>query len=159
MADFVMPALGADMATGKVVQWLVAPGDTVRRGDVIAVVETHKGAIDVECFLDGVIADLAALDVEMPVGAVLAHVSAPGEAPAGGPGPRLRQLWPIPPLAPHPHPQRRRHRPRPLRPCRRCRPSQARQARASGSAPPRAGEHRSWASTRYGCTVRASRGR
>jgi pyruvate dehydrogenase E2 component (dihydrolipoamide acetyltransferase) len=82
MADFTMPALGADMATGKVVQWLVAPGDRVRSGDVIAVVETHKGAIDVECFLEGVIDDLAALDVELPVGAVLAHVRGAVEARA-----------------------------------------------------------------------------
>jgi pyruvate dehydrogenase E2 component (dihydrolipoamide acetyltransferase) len=86
MADFTMPALGADMATGKVVQWLVAPGERVRRGDVVAVVETHKGAIDVECFLDGVIDDLAPLDVELPVGAVLAHVGGEGE-PAAAPLP------------------------------------------------------------------------
>jgi pyruvate dehydrogenase E2 component (dihydrolipoamide acetyltransferase) len=74
MADFLMPALGADMETGKVVQWLVEPGARVKPGDVVAVVETHKGAIDVEIFLDGVIEDLAPLDVELPVGAVLAHV-------------------------------------------------------------------------------------
>jgi hypothetical protein len=29
MADFTMPALGADMETGKVVEWLVKPGDRV----------------------------------------------------------------------------------------------------------------------------------
>lgn len=96
MADFVMPSLGADMETGKVVQWLVKPGDRVHRGDVVAVVETHKGAIDVEIFLDGVIDALAPLDVELPVGAVLARVQGPGEpvaaapvptpAPAPGPG-------------------------------------------------------------------------
>lgn len=97
MADFTMPALGADMETGKVVQWLVAPGARVRRGDVVAVVETHKGAIDVECFLDGVIDDLAPLDVEMPVGAVLAHVRGADEARS----PRVPPLVPPsrPPLA------------------------------------------------------------
>ena len=57
MAEFTMPALGADMETGKVVEWRVKPGDRVRPGDVVAVVETHKGAIDVECFLDGMIDD------------------------------------------------------------------------------------------------------
>lgn len=84
MADFTMPALGADMETGKVVQWNVRPGDHVRPGDVVAVVETHKGAIDVECFLDGVIDDLAPLDQELKVGAVLARVRTAGEpvAPA-----------------------------------------------------------------------------
>ena len=48
MADFTMPSLGADMESGKVVEWLVKPGDRVKPGDVVAVVETHKGAIDVE---------------------------------------------------------------------------------------------------------------
>ena len=65
MADFLMPALGADMETGRLVQWLVREGDRVRRGDVVAVVETHKGAIDVEVFLDGVIRELAPLGREM----------------------------------------------------------------------------------------------
>lgn len=69
-----MPALGADMETGQVVQWLVQPGDRVKSGDVVAVVETHKGAIDVECFLDGVIEDLVPLGQALPVGAVLARV-------------------------------------------------------------------------------------
>ena len=82
MADFTMPALGADMETGKVVEWLVKPGDRVKPGDVIAVVETHKGAIDVECFLDGVIGHLAPLGVDLPVGAVLAQVRVAGEAAA-----------------------------------------------------------------------------
>jgi pyruvate dehydrogenase E2 component (dihydrolipoamide acetyltransferase) len=79
MADFTMPALGADMETGKVVEWQVKPGDTVHSGDVVAVVETHKGAIDVECFLDGVIDNLVPLDTELPVGSVLATVRGMGE--------------------------------------------------------------------------------
>lgn len=74
MADFVMPALGADMTTGELVQWHVKPGDTVHRGDVVAVVETHKGAIDVEIFLEGVIDELAPLHVALPVGSRLATV-------------------------------------------------------------------------------------
>jgi pyruvate dehydrogenase E2 component (dihydrolipoamide acetyltransferase) len=92
MADFLMPALGADMETGQVVQWLVQAGARVKPGDVVAVVETHKGAIDVECFLDGVIGDLAPLNQSLPVGSVLARVTVAGEAaapafaPAAAPG-------------------------------------------------------------------------
>ncbi len=85
MADFLMPALGADMETGKVVQWLVKPGDRIKSGDVVAVVETHKGAIDVECFLDGVIENLVPLDTALPVGAVLAHVRGAADAGAAPP--------------------------------------------------------------------------
>ena len=93
MADFTMPALGADMETGRVVQWNVKPGDRVRPGDVVAVVETHKGAIDVECFLDGEIGELAPLGEDLPVGSVLAHVRTAGEGadavadPAHSPAP------------------------------------------------------------------------
>ena len=91
-----MPSLGADMETGKVVQWLVKPGDRVKSGDVVAVVETHKGAIDVEIFLDGVIDQLAALDQDMPVGAVLAQVLPQGAPGAPAPAGRLVTQRPEP---------------------------------------------------------------
>jgi len=55
MGVFVMPSLGADMEAGKLVEWLVKPGDSVHRGDVVAVVETQKGAIEIEIFQDGVV--------------------------------------------------------------------------------------------------------
>jgi pyruvate dehydrogenase E2 component (dihydrolipoamide acetyltransferase) len=107
MADFTMPALGADMDSGKVVQWLVEPGARVKPGDVVAVVETHKGAIDVEIFLDGVIDDLAPLGKELPVGAVLARVQVEGEArvaaPPAPPAPPRAAAAP-PPSAPMPAP-------------------------------------------------------
>lgn len=90
MADFLMPSLGADMETGTLVQWRVKPGDRVRSGDVVAVVETHKGAIDVEIFLEGVIEDLVPTGTVLPVGGVLAHVRQAGEvapSPALAPAP------------------------------------------------------------------------
>jgi len=102
-ADFLMPALGADMETGKVVQWNVGAGARVKPGDVVCVVETHKGAIDVEIFLDGVIDDLVALDTELPVGAVLARVrqAAGAPVPAAPAAPVPGAPWPTPaPAAP-----------------------------------------------------------
>ena len=48
-----MPSLGADMEAGTLVEWLVKPGDRVKRGDIVAVVETQKGAIEIEIFEDG----------------------------------------------------------------------------------------------------------
>lgn len=81
MTDFTMPSLGADMAEGTLAEWKVKPGDTVRRGDIVAVVETQKGAIDVEIFADGVIeALLVEPGTTVPVGTVLARVSGPGAA-------------------------------------------------------------------------------
>lgn len=79
MGVFTMPSLGADMEAGTLVEWLVQPGDTVSRGDVIAVVETQKGAIEVEVFEDGVVQDLMAeLGATLPVGTPLARIGAEG---------------------------------------------------------------------------------
>jgi pyruvate dehydrogenase E2 component (dihydrolipoamide acetyltransferase) len=86
MTDYRMPSLGADMEAGTLVEWLVKPGDTVKRGDVVAVVETQKGAIEIEIFLDGVIAELVAqTGAKVPVGEVLARLSEVGAAPALAP--------------------------------------------------------------------------
>jgi pyruvate dehydrogenase E2 component (dihydrolipoamide acetyltransferase) len=87
MTDFLMPALGADMEQGTLVQWRVEPGSRVKPGDLVAVVETQKGAIDVEIFLDGVIEDLVPVGTKLAVGGVLAHVREGGGAvpPAAGP--------------------------------------------------------------------------
>lgn len=80
MAEFKMPSLGADMESGVLIEWLVGPGDAVKRGQVVAVVETDKGAIDVEIFQDGVIEELLVEpDTEIPVGASLARLTVAGE--------------------------------------------------------------------------------
>ncbi len=55
MREFCMPSLGADMAEGTLVEWLVQPGAVVHRGDLIATVDTSKSAIDIEIFADGVV--------------------------------------------------------------------------------------------------------
>jgi len=77
-----MPALGADMEAGTLVEWLVKPGDRVKSGDVIAVVETQKGAIEVEVFAEGVVSDiLIPVGERVPVGTVLAQIDGAGGAP------------------------------------------------------------------------------
>jgi pyruvate dehydrogenase E2 component (dihydrolipoamide acetyltransferase) len=100
MGEFLMPSLGADMEAGTLVEWLVKPGDTVKRGDIIAVVETEKGAIEVEVFEAGVVeALLIESGARVPVGTVLATIRAEG-APLEGaraPAPPPRPLAPAPP--------------------------------------------------------------
>ena len=93
MGDFTMPSLGADMDAGTVVRWLVKPGDDVHRGDVVAVIETEKATIEAEIFESGVVDELVVHEGErVPVGTVLAHLSAPTvttvpAAPYGAPEP------------------------------------------------------------------------
>jgi pyruvate dehydrogenase E2 component (dihydrolipoamide acetyltransferase) len=82
VGDFTMPSLGADMEAGKVVEWLVAPGDHVRRGDIVAVVETEKSTIEVEVFEEGTVEELVvAVGARVPVGAVLARLRSDAGAP------------------------------------------------------------------------------
>ena len=76
MGDFLMPSLGADMQHGKLVEWLVKPGDYVRRGDLVAVVDTDKTIMDVESFQEGVVADLLVdIGETVPVGTPLARIT------------------------------------------------------------------------------------
>lgn len=84
MVDFRMPSLGADMEAGTLVEWLVKPGDRVKRGDVIAVVETQKGAIEIETFETGEVEKiLVDLDTKVPVGTPLARIITEGEIKEG----------------------------------------------------------------------------
>ncbi|XAS64421.1 dihydrolipoamide acetyltransferase family protein [Micrococcaceae bacterium Sec5.8] len=76
MGDFLMPSLGADMEHGKIVEWLVKPGDYVRRGDLVAVVDTDKTVMDVESFQEGVVAELLVdLGETVPVGTPMARIT------------------------------------------------------------------------------------
>ncbi|MFE9171736.1 dihydrolipoamide acetyltransferase family protein [Streptomyces kebangsaanensis] len=100
MGEFTMPSLGADMEAGTLQEWLVAPGDTVTRGDVIAVVETDKSAVEVECFESGTVGRLlVAPGTRVPVGAPLALIEAAGRETAA----RDRAAAPVEqPAAPRP---------------------------------------------------------
>ena len=77
-----MPSLGAGMEAGILAEWLVQPGAKVKRGDLIAVVETQKGAIDVEVFETGTVTRfLVAPGTEVPVGTPLALIDTGAAAP------------------------------------------------------------------------------
>ena len=90
MIEFKLPSLGADMEQGKLLQWHVKPGDSVKRGQVVAVVDTSKAAVDVEIWHDGVVAELRVQPGEtVPVGAVLATLREAGEATSAAPAPAV----------------------------------------------------------------------
>ncbi len=82
MIEFKLPSLGADMDEGKLLQWKVKPGDKVKRGDLVAVVETPKAAVDIEIWQDGVVHELLTLPgTTIPVGTIMARLIGEGEAP------------------------------------------------------------------------------
>jgi pyruvate dehydrogenase E2 component (dihydrolipoamide acetyltransferase) len=98
-----MPLLGADMVAGTLTEWYKHPGDSLRRGDIIAAVDTDKGSIDVEVFEDGVLEQIVVAEGQkVPVGTLLAMIRSTGPGtPATAalpPGPPA----PTPPSAPPP---------------------------------------------------------
>lgn len=72
------------MEAGTLVEWLVRPGDEVKRGQVVAVVETQKGAVDVEIWETGTVDQiLVESGRKVPVGELLALLRTAGEPVAG----------------------------------------------------------------------------
>ena len=56
MAEVViMPKLGFDMAEGTLVRWVIAEGDALEKGAVLAEIETDKATVEVESGYSGVV--------------------------------------------------------------------------------------------------------
>lgn len=123
MSDLVMPSLGADMEAGTLVRWRKQPGDAVKRGDVIAEVETDKGVIDIDVFASGVLEEIFVTPGNrVPVGTRLAKIrdlaesmpppalprepvsEATASTPAPQPTPRFSVVPPPPPASSLPPP-------------------------------------------------------
>jgi pyruvate dehydrogenase E2 component (dihydrolipoamide acetyltransferase) len=105
MGLFRMPSLGADMEAGTLVEWQKKVGDRVASGDIIAVVETQKGAIEIETFEAGVVERLMTnVGQTVPVGTPLAMIRGEGEMIVLEPQPPPAKAMPAPaaPAAPMP---------------------------------------------------------
>ncbi|HET7741236.1 MAG TPA: dihydrolipoamide acetyltransferase family protein [Mycobacterium sp.] len=88
MIEFTMPALGSDMDEGTLDEWLIAPGDAVSRGQIVAVVETTKAAVEIECWHDGIVQDLLVpVGETVKVGTVLATLKETTPQALSGPHP------------------------------------------------------------------------
>lgn len=104
MADFIMPSLGADMEAATLVQWHVKVGDAVKRGDVLAEVETEKGIIEIECFENGVVTQLVTEPgAKIAVGKVMAVIQAAGAIAPAVPVAAVPAAVAEVTTAPHPH--------------------------------------------------------
>jgi pyruvate dehydrogenase E2 component (dihydrolipoamide acetyltransferase) len=92
-----MPSLGADMEAGTLVEWKIKPGDRVKRGDIVAEVETEKSEIDVEIFATGIVHELLVQPGDkVPVGTVLATIREDHEEPAAvTPAPARLRISPL----------------------------------------------------------------
>ena len=94
MTDILMPALSPTMEEGTLAKWLVAPGDSIKAGQVIAEIETDKATMEVEAVDEGVIESLLvpAGSEGVKVNAVIAKLKGEGEAasaPVAEPAPAI----------------------------------------------------------------------
>jgi len=77
--EIPMPELGYEVEEGTISAWLVAVGDEVAVGQVIAEIETDKTTLDVESLHAGTLAEIAhEVGAAVPVGQALAYVEVAG---------------------------------------------------------------------------------
>ena len=73
--EVIMPALGMAQETGKIVRWLKADGEPVKKAEPLMEVETDKVTVEIEAPADGTLAGVtAAAGEDVPVGQVIAYV-------------------------------------------------------------------------------------
>jgi pyruvate dehydrogenase E2 component (dihydrolipoamide acetyltransferase) len=83
--NVIMPALELAQETGKVLRWMKAPGDTVRKGEPIVEIETDKVTVEIEAPASGILSSVTAQEGDViPVGQTIALIAESG-APAGAP--------------------------------------------------------------------------
>ena len=100
---FAMPSLGADMDEGRIVEWLVAPGDHVERGQIVVIVQTEKSDIEVEVFESATVDEILVGEGELvPVGTPIARMvpDHPSAAPVEEPEPEPAAAEPAASSAP-----------------------------------------------------------
>jgi pyruvate dehydrogenase E2 component (dihydrolipoamide acetyltransferase) len=73
-AEIVMPRLSDTMEEGTILSWLVADGETVRRGQELVEIETDKANMTYESDQEGVLETIAAEGDTLPVGAPIARI-------------------------------------------------------------------------------------
>src|SRR5438552_14990979 len=85
MAEVNMPKLSDTMEEGTVLGWRKQDGDQVKKGDVIAEIESDKASFEIEAEADGVLHIVVAEGKAVPVGAKIGDIGAGGEKPAEQP--------------------------------------------------------------------------
>lgn len=75
-----MPQLGESVTEGTIERWLVKPGDTVKKYDPLAEVNTDKVNAEIPSSFEGTIISISAKEGEtLPVGAVVCTIEVDGE--------------------------------------------------------------------------------
>jgi pyruvate dehydrogenase E2 component (dihydrolipoamide acetyltransferase) len=103
--DVVMPRLSDTMSEGTVAKWRKRVGDEVKKGEIIAEIETDKATQDLESYDSGILTQILVNEGEtVPLGTTIAVIAAPNEVQANGGG--AAPAVPGAPAAPPPSPTR-----------------------------------------------------
>ncbi|MDV4168545.1 acetoin dehydrogenase dihydrolipoyllysine-residue acetyltransferase subunit [Rhodovulum sp. FJ3] len=100
--EVIMPKVDMDMASGKIMSWHIAEGDSVTKGDPLFDIETDKAAMEVEAPADGILHFTAPEGTEIAIGKPCAWLYAEGEEVGEQPAPFDADAAPDPDPAPAP---------------------------------------------------------
>lgn len=106
MADVNMPKLSDTMEEGTVLDWKKADGEQIKKGEVLAEIESDKASFEIEADADGVLQILVEKGRAVPVGDLIATIGAAGARAAAKPAPKGETDKPRPePEAAGPEPE------------------------------------------------------
>jgi pyruvate dehydrogenase E2 component (dihydrolipoamide acetyltransferase) len=75
MSEIAMPRLSDTMQGGTIIRWLKSPGDEIKKGDVLAEIETDKATMDLEAYEAGTLQQILVQEGEtVPIGQVVALI-------------------------------------------------------------------------------------
>ncbi|MEE8557223.1 MAG: dihydrolipoamide acetyltransferase family protein [Myxococcota bacterium] len=76
-----MPKLSDTMEEGTLLQWRKREGDPIRRGEILADIETDKADMEFESYTEGTVARLlVSAGTTVPIGTPIAVIALPGES-------------------------------------------------------------------------------
>src|SRR5438034_7847382 len=85
MSEITMPRLSDTMEEGTIARWLKSPGDEIKKGDILAEIETDKATMDLEAYEAGTLQQILVQEgVTVPIGQVVALIGTSVAAQNGG---------------------------------------------------------------------------
>jgi pyruvate dehydrogenase E2 component (dihydrolipoamide acetyltransferase) len=80
ITEVTMPSMGADMTEGAVARWLKKEGEAVKRGEILAEIETDKAVVEMEAYGNGVLRRIVVPEGQkVPVGRLIAYIGEPDD--------------------------------------------------------------------------------
>src|SRR2546421_9864450 len=108
MSEVNMPRLSDTMEEGTIARWLKSPGDEIKKGDILAEIETDKATMDLEAYEAGTLQQILVQEGEtVPIGQAVSLIGSRAAAqPAAQPAPARAQTRADGPAARPPSPAR-----------------------------------------------------